>query len=165
MAKAKASTAGQVGRFGLVGILNTVIDYTLFIGITRAFSIPLDRVWTAKIFSGGVAMVNSFYWNRRFVFKRDKVSAAQASQQMVRFTVSTLVGVFIIQTGLVQLFSGTWPQLGQIAYQIGDAIGIVALKPDLFTEALFIKTVAFGVATVGSLTWNFLLYKLWAFKS
>ncbi len=33
-----------------------------------------------------------------------------------------------------------------------------------FTESFTIKTVAFGMATIASLTWNFLTYKYWAFR-
>jgi putative flippase GtrA len=165
VAKKQASTAGQVGRFGLVGIMNTVIDYVLFIGLTKAFSIPLDRVWTAKLVSGTVAMANSFYWNRKFVFKRDKVKGEAAQAQLVRFVVSTLIGTYVIQTSLVQLFTTGLPQLGEFGYHVLVTIGIVGIAPNLFTEAFVVKTAAFGLATLGSMTWNFLLYKLWAFKS
>ncbi len=165
MAKRKASTAGQVGRFGLVGLMNTAIDFVLFLGLTKVFSIPLDRVWTAKLVSGAVAMTNSFYWNRKFVFKRDKVNGEQATQQFVRFVTATLIGTLVIQTGLVQLFSNNYPQLGQLGFDIATALGIVQIKPDILTLALFIKVAAFGLATIGSMTWNFLFYKMWAFKS
>jgi hypothetical protein len=40
----------------------------------------------------------------------------------------------------------------------------VHVAPGILTEAFVIKTVAFGLATIGSLVWNFTLYKFWAFK-
>jgi hypothetical protein len=81
----------------------------------------------------------------------------------LRFLVSTLVGVFIIQTGLVQFFSNNFPYLGMLLFQGFTAIGLTNLLPAL-TQAFTIKTIAFALATVASLSWNFLLYKLWAFK-
>ena len=162
MAKIKPSTSGQVARFASVGVMNTVIDYVIFIGLTRIFSIPLDRVWIAKLVSGSVAMINSFYFNRTWVF--NKGNSKHPGQQFARFLISTLVAVYVIQLGLVQFFSSEFQFFGKLAYQILEAIGLTSLVPSLLTEAFTIKTVAFGLATVASMTWNFVLYKLWAFK-
>ncbi|HVE80575.1 MAG TPA: GtrA family protein [Candidatus Dormibacteraeota bacterium] len=159
---AKQKTGAQVGRFGLIGVLNTVIDYVVFIGLTKLFSIPLDRVWTAKLVSGALAMANSFYFNKTWVFKSGN---KHAGQQFARFMVSTLVGVFIIQLGLVQFFSSVFPDIGQLFYLIAASLGVTALLPAVITQAFVIKTVAFGLATIASMSWNFLLYKFWAFKS
>lgn len=162
MAKTKTSTTGQVARFGAVGVLNTLIDYVIYIGLTKVFSIPLDRVWTAKLVSGTVAMLNSFYFNRTWVFNRSH--SKHPGQQLARFVISTLVAVYVIQLGLVQFFTTGFPYFGQLAYNIMVSIGVVNIVPSLLTEAFVIKTVAFGLATIGSMTWNFLLYKFWAFK-
>lgn len=155
-----ASTTVQVEKFGLVGILNTLIDYVIFIALTKIFSIPLSQVGYAKLVSGAVAMANSFYFNRTWVFK----SGGDGKSQLVRFLISTLVAVFIIQLGLVQFFSSVFPYFGELGFNIMEAIGIVSLLPVVFTQEFVIKTVAFGLATVASMTWNFLLYKYWAFK-
>jgi putative flippase GtrA len=162
VAKRKDSTIKQAGKFGLVGILNTVIDYTIFIALTKIFSIPLDRVWTAKLVSGTVAMINSFYFNKTWVFKAKDTK--ELPGQAARFLVSTIVAVYVIQTGLVQFFSSSFPQIGQWAFSVADSLGIVHVAPGILTEAFVIKTVAFGLATIGSLVWNFTLYKFWAFK-
>ncbi len=162
MAKTKPSTGGQVARFASVGVMNTVIDYVIFIGLTKLFSIPLDRVWTAKLVSGTVAMINSFYFNRTWVFKNK--NNKRAGQQLLRFVVSTLVAVYVIQLGLVQFLTTNFTWFGDLAYKILDAIGLTSALPSLLTEAFVIKTTAFVVATLASMTWNFLLYKLWAFK-
>jgi putative flippase GtrA len=160
----KSSTVMQAEKFGLVGILNTLIDYILFIGLTVIFSIPREEVYKAKFISGAVAMANSFYFNRIWVFKSKK----GASKQAVRFLVSTVVAVFIIQAGTTQLLTNDFPQLGEFFYQVAAWMGIPALadsiRPSTFTEDFVVKTVAFAAATVGSMTWNFLLYKYWAFK-
>jgi len=158
----QGSTTGQVARFGMVGIMNTVIDYVIYISLTKIFSIPLDQVWTAKFVSGTVAMINSFYFNRTWVFKRSK--SKNTGQEAIRFLIATFVAVYIIQLGLVQFFSSEFQLFGVLTYDALSAVGVVTLAPGLFTEAFVIKTVAFGLATLGSMAWNFVLYKTWAFK-
>jgi putative flippase GtrA len=160
MSTKSGNTTLQVGKFGLVGVLNTVIDYAIFIGITKVFSIPLNRVWVAKIISGTVAMINSFFFNQRWVFKAKGRDLWQAA----RFLVSTAVGVLVIQTGLTQFFSSNWQNLGNFGYSVLNTLGIIGVAPGIFTKAFVIKTVAFGMATVASLTWNFISYKFWVFR-
>jgi putative flippase GtrA len=161
--RAKAATSTQVGKFGLVGVLNTTIDYSLFILITHAFSIPLTEVWIAKLISGSAAIINSFYFNKTWVFKN--TGGKDLKIQIFRFVSSTLVGVFVIQLSLTQFFSSIYPNLGVISFNIANSLGIVAIAPSHITQAFMIKTVAFGLATLASLTWNFILYKKWAFKA
>ena len=160
----KTSTILQAEKFGLVGILNTLIDYILFIGLTVIFSIPREEVFKAKFISGTVAMINSFYFNRTWVFRGGK----GISKQAVRFLVATIIAVFIIQAGITQLLSNDFPQLGEFFYQLASWMGITtfadSIRPNTFTEDFVVKTVAFGLATIASMTWNFILYKFWAFK-
>lgn len=152
----------QVGKFGVVGILNTLIDYVLFMALTKIFSIPLTQVWIAKAISGTAAIVNSFYLNRRWVFRAEE--GGRGVRQGLRFIGATVIGVYIIQTSLTQLFSSSWPILGEESYKAIDWIGLAGLLPGVLTEAFVIKTVAFSLATAVSLSWNFLLYKYWVFR-
>lgn len=161
MATQAKAEVKQVGRFGLIGILNTLVDYVIFIGLTKILSIPLDGVWKAKLVSGAIAMCFSFIMNRTFVFRS---KSQNVGRQAAEFFPVTMVGVFVIQTGLVQLFSSKLPHLGKLAFSIGDSLGIVGILPDLLTEAFVIKTVAFGLATLASLTWNYLMYKHVVFR-
>lgn len=157
-----AALVKQGAKFGLVGISNTIIDYTIYITLTRVLNIPLDRVFLAKYVSGTVAMINSFYWNRRWVFK----SQANIGKSGLRFLLATLVSIYAIQPGMVFIFSGT--ALGQgfglFWFHLAEALGLVGALPNLLTDTFVIKTVAFGMGVIGSAIWNFTLYKLWAFK-
>jgi putative flippase GtrA len=158
----RTSTGGQVAKFGAVGILNTLVDYVIYIGLTKVFSIPLERVWVAKLISGTVAIINSYYFKRTWVFNRSDTK--NSSQQLFRFIVSTVIAVYVIQLGLVQVFTTVLPQFGQFAYSVLQSLGLTEIFNHVLTEAFVIKTVAFGLATAASMTWNFVLYKLWAFK-
>jgi putative flippase GtrA len=164
--KPAPSTAGAVGRqaakFGLVGISNTVIDFVVLQTLTRFFNVPLNLTYLAKFFSGSLAMINSFYWNRRWVFK----SQASVGKSGVRFLVATLVSVYAIQPGAVYAFTGTTPGVAFSAfwYHLAQYLHITNLLPNLLTEDFVIKTVAFGCGVIGSAIWNFTLYRFWAFR-
>jgi putative flippase GtrA len=150
----------QGAKFGLVGISNTVIDYTLYIAISNLLSVPLDKVFTVKFFSGSVAMLNSFYWNRRWTFK----SKAGIGRSGVRFLVATLVSIWLIQPGMVWLFTNPLSGFGEFWFTLAFNLGLTNLLPNTLTLEFVEKTVAFGMGVVGSAIWNFTLYKLWAFK-
>ncbi len=161
-APTEPSLVKQGAKFGVVGISNTLIDYTLYITFTNLFQVPLDKVYVVKFFTGTAAMINSFYWNRRWVF----ASRASIGSSGVKFLTATLVSVYAIQPGIVGLFSAT--QMGQgfgmFWFNTAELLGVVGLAPHIFTEDFVIKTVAFGMGVVGSAIWNFTMYKLWAFK-
>jgi putative flippase GtrA len=157
-----SNLAAQGAKFGLVGISNTIIDYAIYITASKLLNVPLDRVFLVKFFSGTVAMINSFYWNRRWTFR----SHARIGQSGARFLVATLVSIYAIQPGMVFVFSATTSgqAFGSFWFLFAQRIGIVGLVPHIFTTAFFIKTVAFGMGVIASAIWNFTLYKLWAFK-
>lgn len=159
----KPSLVKQGAKFGLVGISNTLIDYTLYLVLSKVFNVPTDRVFMVKFFSGSVAMINSFYWNRRWVF----ASRAHIGKSGVRFLLATLVSIWVIQPSLVFVFSGTGggQAFSMFWFNLASTLGLVDLIPHILTPAFVIKTVAFGMGVVGSAIWNFTLYKLWAFKS
>lgn len=152
----------QGAKFGLVGLSNAVIDFTLYTGLAILLAVPLDKVFLVKYFSGSMAMINSFYWNRKWTFK----SKAKISRSALRFLIATLVSVWGIQPGVVWLFTATNPgqAFGTFWFHVGEAIGVVGLLPETFTLSFVIKTVAFGMGVLTIMVWDFTLYKLWAFK-
>lgn len=130
--------------------------------LTRVFSVPLARVWIAKLISGGVAMAVSFLLNRSWVFaSRD----ARRSGQVTRFLITTVSASWGIQLGLTQFFSSAWPAPGLAGYAVLSRLGLAAIAPGILTEAAAIKTVAFGLATSASMAWNFVLYRTWVFRA
>ena len=153
MSAHRYQTTQEVARFGLVGVINTLVDYVLFIAFTIVFRIPLSRVWLAKNPSSAIAMIISYVLNRRFVFRSRR---RDVRAEVLRFFSTTLVGVFVIQNLLTQFLASDFPFFGEQAYRILGLLGL--------TESLTIKTVAFGLATLVSLTWNYLTYKYWAFR-
>lgn len=160
-------TTGEVARFGLVGVINTLLDYVIFIGLTVVFSIPLSQVWLAKYPSSAIAMINSYILNRRFVFRSRREDRIAES---LRFFSTTLVGVFVIQNLLTQFLASDFQYFGRATFRFLDLLGLSDFQFSVhdrtvgFTRSFTIKTVAFGLATLASLTWNFVTYKYWAFR-
>ena len=155
------SSTLQIRRFVAVGILNTLVDYVLFVALTKIFRIPLDWVWVAKLLSGTVAISISFYLNRGWVFQAKQ---GKAKAQAAKFVAATAVGVYAIQTPLTQLFAGVYDEPGKGLYDLLRSIGLTGGSPSVVTEALSIKTAAFALATVVSMVFNFLAYRHWVFR-
>ncbi|MBK7536985.1 MAG: GtrA family protein [Myxococcales bacterium] len=151
------ATGRQVARFAAAGVINTLIDYVVFIGLSWLWALPLERSWIAKAISGTIAMANSFVLNRRWVFR----SSSGGLRQLARFVIVTLIGTFGVQLGGLLLFSALWPAPGHLAAAVADAIGLSRWLP----EPLVVRTVAFGLATAASMCWNFVAYRRWVFPS
>jgi len=152
----------QGAKFGLVGLSNAIIDFTLYTALSILFKVPLDKVFMVKFFSGSVAMCNSFYWNRTWTFK----SKSGVAQSALKFLATTLISVWVIQPSVVWLFTATsgGRAFGAFWFEVGKVIGVVGLLPHILTLALVIKTVAFAMSVLTILIWDFTFYKFWAFK-
>lgn len=138
---------------------NTLLDFVLFHALTGLFGISLGNVWAAKAISGTVAIANSFYLNRRWVFRADDAHGLLAGQAF-RFVIATLIGVYVIQTSLTQFFATGFPAPGEGVYRLVRSVG----ADDIAGEDFVLRTVAFALATAFSLSWNFAAYKWWAFR-
>jgi len=143
-------------------VVNTGTDYVVFMLLTKIFSVPLERIWMGKLLSGGLAMTVSFLLNRGWVFTARQ---AQPSGQMARFLITTVSASWGIQLGLTQFFSSVWPAPGLEAFAVLSRLGIPPIAPGIVTEPAAIKTAAFGLATMASMAWNFILYRTWVFTA
>ena len=152
----------QVSRFAVVGVANTIVDYVLFVGITKVFHVGLDSVWIAKVISGTVAMTLSFFLNRRWVFGAR--GHAPVHHQAARFFAATAVGVYGIGVPVTQLFARVYQGPGRWLYDVLRHIGLTGAAPSVFTEAFATKTAAFAIATFCSMIFNFLAYRYWVFR-
>ena len=125
----------RILRFLVVGVLNTAIDVALLFLLTYGGV----ELWLANIFSTSVALLFSFFVNRSFTFK----STGNALRQIVPFLVVTLIGLWVLQPlvllGVTGLLNGAW----------GEYIGLFVAKM---------------LATLVSMTWNYLLYNRLVFK-
>lgn len=122
-------------RFGLVGTLNTAIDFLLLFGLV---ALGLHAL-LANTISTGVALIFSFFANRQFTFHNHDRKAAQ----LVKFLIITLTGLWLLQPAII----------------IGVQTVIGYALPSEFS--LFTAKVA---ATIVTLLWNYLLYSRFVFR-
>ncbi len=129
----------QFAKFMLVGFLNTAIDFgilNLLIFLTNITSglqiIPLNAA------SFLIAIVNSYFWNRKWVFEGSKKG------NFLTFLAVTLIGL-AINSGIVFAITTYVPP-------------VIVSSPTLWAN------IAKALATGVSLFWNFAGYKLIVFK-
>ena len=125
-------------RFGLVGAANTALDFGLLLVLANFFAVPHV---IANIISSSIAFVSSFFANKKYTFKTTGQSVVR---EMILFTIVTLFGLWVIQSAIITLLT---PPIQSIV--TNDTITLVIAKL---------------VATLASLTWNYVLYSKVVFK-
>lgn len=133
----------QFGKFFVVGILNTGLDFlvlNLLMWITQTYKGTPIVIFGTISFS--VAVINSYFLNKYWTFGDQ--SKTQAPQQFVKFLSVAIVGLVLNNS---------------IIYFITTLVNpIFGLSPVLWAN--FAKAMATGVV----LAWNFVGYKLFVFK-
>ena len=124
-------------RFGLVGVVNTAIDFGILLVLVRVFSLPTIG---ANYISTSVALIFSFFANKKFTFKNNDKTQVK---QFIVFLAITLIGLWVIQPLVI---SGI--ELTIASFTINSSLKLIIAK-------LF--------ATVASLIWNYLMYRRFVF--
>jgi putative flippase GtrA len=104
----------------------------------------------SNIISTTVSMIFSFNANKRLVFAKHGGSVVK---QAVLFLAVTAFGLYILQTGTIWLLTDVW--LGPVGLGVAAAHSLGIIGHDQF----LIKNGAKAIATVVSLTWNYIMYK------
>lgn len=124
----------QLGKFALVGCLNTFIDWAVYFTILKIFPTESILFYTvAKGFSYFCGIINSFFLNRSWTFKAR--SDGHEKNRFFKFTVVNAVGLGINSTSVY-----------------------VLLHMDVS------QYVTLFLATVFAFGFNFALSKLWVFR-
>lgn len=132
----------QLAKFAAVGAFNTFLDwgvYSLLMLMTQIYAGPSIALF--KVISFGVAMIGGYLWNKYWTFNATNKSTAN---EMGLFLTVSVIGATInvsLTWLIVQMFTGTQTVTPQQLAQL-----------------------AAGIATIASMIWNFLGYKLIVFK-
>lgn len=126
-------------RFGIVGGLNTVIDFGLLFAFSSILGIPRGL---ANIMSTSVAFMFSFFANKRYTFQSS--NKENIVREILLFTLVTLFGLWVIQGLIIHFLSPALTSFG-----LSDNLALLSSKL---------------IATIASLTWNYLLYSRVVFK-
>ncbi len=123
----------QFIKFGIVGVSNTVVYYIFYSGLVY---IKVSYL-LANIVAAIVSILNSYFWNNRYVFKMEKNEK--------RNIWGTLIKTFLA-------YAGTWLVLSNI---------ILVFFVEIIRVSEYIAPIFVLFITVPL---NFVINKFWAFK-
>ena len=151
----KIAAIWQIAKFGVIGVLNTLVDLGLLAAITFAFKQYFeinssDLVVTGfiltfyslfKASSFIVANVNSYFWNKYWTFEAN--NSQKKPTEFIQFFVVSLIGLAINV-----LVASLFVKLAPFGTINSDQIGLLG-----------------GAAgSISGLAWNFIGYKFIVFK-
>lgn len=124
-------------KFGIVGIANTALDFTVLFFLV---SLGLDKI-VANFFSTSIAFTFSFFVNKSFTFKS---TGGNLKKQLALFIGITVIALWVIQPLIIT--------------------GTAALLSPLALNNSLVLLVGKLLATVASLIWNYVFYSRLVFK-
>lgn len=142
----------RVSKFGAVGIFNTLLDFVIYNVLSSKVGMSLVQ---SNIISTTVAMVFSFFANKRLVFKKDTGSVWR--QALIFFAV-TAFGLYVLQTGTIHFLSEVW------FWPMNTFVWFAHLLQLYGHDEFLRKNGVKAIATVLSLTWNYIMYKKVVFR-
>ena len=129
-------------KFGLIGVLNTLVTFLVFNVLLLFFSVSTGLVVSAfYCIAYGAGLVHSFIWNKRWVFAQNHANATVS--EFIRFAAVTIT-VGLACAALLQSL---------IAYPAP-----YNLTPHLWANVAFLLTIP--LSTLG----NFFGYHVFVFK-
>jgi putative flippase GtrA len=124
-------------RFALVGGANTALDFAL---LFLFVNLGVDKI-VANYFSTGCSLIFSFFANKSFAFKNTTKSA---KKQFAIFLLVTITGLWVLQPIII------W--------------AVTSVLESYVTNQSALLFIAKLIATMASLTWNYVLYSRIVFK-
>lgn len=133
----------QLGRFGIVGLMNFSVDTGIVYTLQHYTGISLDDPRILYLFgmSGSLAIVNSYFWQRTWTFSE---KTSPSTKEFIGFLAVTLLSIGI-NSG-VAFWAGTF---------------LLRLNVIAGSRVLGASKI---IATAVSLFWNFFGYKLFVFQ-
>ncbi len=137
------SSIFQLAKFGMVGVLNTTIDFGVLNVLSWATGITKGvGVTVIALISFTLAITNSFFWNRFWTFRQK--GTKDVGVEGAKFFVVSLIGAGINAVIVYTVSTHIQPLFG-------------------LSEQLWLNAAKL-VSTFCVFTWNFVGYKYWAFK-
>jgi putative flippase GtrA len=116
----------QVGKYMFVGLLSAVVDFGLFLLLTRIFDVPTIP---ANLVSVLAAIIHGFFWHKYFTFRI--TSNARVTSEFSKFFLISALGYIIQQVSLplglllpIERYLGRYEDVGVKVV----VVGIVAVS-------------------------------------
>ncbi|MFR6101471.1 MAG: GtrA family protein [Christensenellales bacterium] len=123
----KTETLFQFAKFGLVGITNTLLSYVLNIAVLyllEPFALSWDYI-AGNVVAFVLSVLWSFYWNRRFVFQKEKTTLRTELLMLLKtYAAYALTGIL-----LNNLLSWLWIEHFGISKYVAPLINLVISVP------------------------------------
>lgn len=130
----RGSHLQQFTQFVTVGASGVVVDFGLYLLLTRGFAFWHVHYLAANAVSFTVANINNFWWNRVWTFQ---ATAGRIARQYPRFLAASLVYLAVTQ-GVVWVLVGIfgWYDLAAKAVALALAVGVyfIAVRRTVFHE-------------------------------
>ncbi|MBI5134712.1 GtrA family protein [Candidatus Uhrbacteria bacterium] len=81
-------------RYGIIGVGNTLIDFTIYSMLTRGWMFWKEHYLIANGISFSIVVTWSFFWNKHWAFQQQQSGCAA---QYLKFVMSTIGGIAIAQ--------------------------------------------------------------------
>lgn len=137
----KKLLGSQKVRFVLVGVINTIVDFIVLLSLVGLFSV---QIIAANVVSTSCALIVSYLLNKKAVFKDTDPGN---HRQVILFVAVTLTGIWLIQAIIIVMVNQ----------------GLDSLFGSVGTSSIDV-IIAKSIATIGSLTWNYLWYSRVVFR-
>lgn len=162
------SEVSQVIRFLMVGVVNTIVDFTILniLAVTilpkssfaESFTIlglqaSINGLILAGLISGTIAMIVSFLLNAKFTFRVNHVSG----RRTVYFFAITIFGLFIIRPIILKLMTDVWHWPAKFTYSVTHFLHLP------FSQSFDERNIALVAAILTVLVYNYLMYKKFVF--
>lgn len=141
------SEQARFGKFALVGIIGSVIDFGVFNLLATALKV---NSITASIISFSLAVVNNFVLNRRWTFSDSR--NVPVLKQLVQFFIVSLIGLGI----RTPLFAWLEKQLIPLAEK---------WSLNLFTPTFIGHNLSLAISILVVMLWNYIANRYWTFNS
>ena len=122
----------QFVKFGIVGLSNTLISYVVYVAGVR-FGM---HYLLASILGFVISVLNSFYWNNKYVFGQGK-----EERNLLKTLLKTFMAYAFTGLVLANILLYIWVDILGISEYLGPLINLVVTVP-----------------------LNFVITKLWAFR-
>lgn len=144
----------QFVKFGVVGVLNTAVDWIVYYIVAGYIITAVSAKPTAKAISFLVAVLNSYLWNTIWTFKKEYKQSTQKSDSaksaiFVKFVIVSLIG------WVVNYFVFKYV-LDNFSFNDLVLLGKTVSAQDLYPLI---------AASAAAVIWNFFANKLWTYRN
>lgn len=144
--KKKQQLKSEVGKFSFVGVISTVLDYTILNGLVFLLHTPVLAANLVSTTAGGIV---SYQLNKKHTFEGRRHSRKKA---LLIYILITGTGIYIIQNGLLVIFQ-------KPLIPLADAVApAIRLDPQIVDVNL-----AKMLGGVFAAIWNYLMLRRFVF--